>query len=601
MAELMDNIVFNEALVTPGYRVEAVVGTTYSMDLETLLEVPIALGEISVSAKEYLQKPHYLLDIIKQMAHKMCIFCNAGSIYSPFRKAEETRNSLIGDRILTLLEHCIYPIQLPAIEKMICNFHPKIWCIYEVKKDGSDRQVKVMVMSRNLTYSRDLDAVCVLTGKVCDDITEDAQRRHKPLIDFLQWLCENSEQEKKCENVMSPIIKALKKVESFNPDNSMFADYSFLPMGISEEYQGKRFLEELQHQKGDLIVLSPFVDTDTLSALTRHKKRRLLITRPETCNEQLMQLVENELYVPKTSFGSDEDDGSEVNLHAKMYFSFAEKNKFYTGSTNATHNGFANNVEFLLALTFKPYQTSFDQVYKQLIEENGSFYEQANCLSSSEAEEDLKREMQRTLRLAISKIAEATVEKYENGLFRVTVAAQHIESEYPISLVPIYRKDKETEYGEKMVFEPLELIDLSELYVLTCGEVCSVIRIYTPYMPVGREDAIIKQLLDTPQKVIDYLSYMLSYDPEGYLEDMLQHSSQKGETGMSGSGDFKGLHLYEDMLRMAYQDPERILRAKETISKCPKDVDIQPLKELLDKMEKVVPKIELMKKGGENG
>ena len=72
---MMDDIVFNEALVTPDYRVEAVVGTTYSMDLETLLEVPIALGEISVSAKEYLQKPHYLLDIISRMAHKFCIFC----------------------------------------------------------------------------------------------------------------------------------------------------------------------------------------------------------------------------------------------------------------------------------------------------------------------------------------------------------------------------------------------------------------------------------------------------------------------------------------------------------------------------------------------
>lgn len=598
MAELMDDIVFNEALVTPGYRVEAVVGTTYSMDLGTLLEVPIALEEISVSAKDYLQKPHYLLDIISRMAHKLCIFCNAGSIYSPFRKVEGERNSLIGDRILTLLEQCIYPIHLSTTDK-ICNFHPKIWCILESKKDGSDRQVKVMVMSRNLTYSHDLDAVCVLTGKVYNKVTDAERPKHQPLIDFLQWLYENSGPQKKCSSVIYSLIDALKKVKSFNQGNSMIADYCFLPMGITQ-YDGKRVLDELQNQKGDMIVLSPFVDKETLESLTKQKKRMILITRPETCTEPLRQLVRNALYVPKASFGSDEEDSMEVNLHAKMYFSFDGKNKLYVGSTNATHNGFANNVEFLLALTFKPYQTSFNQIYQQLITENGSLYEPAICISSSDPNEDMKREMQRILRLAISKIAHATVETNQNGLYRVLVDAQHLETDYPISLAPIYRKEKQVVYGAKMVFESLTLSDLSELYLLTCGEVCSVIRIYTMKMPKGREENIIKLLLDTPQKVIDYLSYMLSFDPEGYLEDMLQRSWQKGDSNTSNGNVFSGLHLYEDLLRMTYQDPERIIRAKEIISRCSKEVEISSLEKLLDRIGKVIPRIKQMKKGEKN-
>ena len=62
--ELMGNVLYNESLLTPGYQVEAAIGTSYSLDLETLLEVPLALGELTGNAEQYIQRPYYLLDVI---------------------------------------------------------------------------------------------------------------------------------------------------------------------------------------------------------------------------------------------------------------------------------------------------------------------------------------------------------------------------------------------------------------------------------------------------------------------------------------------------------------------------------------------------------
>ena len=158
--ELMGEVLYNEALLTPGYMVEAAIGTTYSLDLETLLEIPLAFGELTGCAEQYLQRPYYLLDVISKVSSKFCVYCNAGNIYSPLRKNEKEEfqaNALLGERILTLLEECVCQVQPAAHHNSFASFHPKVWIILEKQTGTENRQLKVMVMSKNLTYATDSD------------------------------------------------------------------------------------------------------------------------------------------------------------------------------------------------------------------------------------------------------------------------------------------------------------------------------------------------------------------------------------------------------------------------------------------------------------
>ena len=60
----------------------------------------------------------------------------------------------------------ICAITLQAKGGGFVNFHPKVWIIKETNPDTGDQQIKLIVLSRNLTGSNDLDVVCELIGKI---------------------------------------------------------------------------------------------------------------------------------------------------------------------------------------------------------------------------------------------------------------------------------------------------------------------------------------------------------------------------------------------------------------------------------------------------
>ena len=66
-----------------GYTLDFAVGTTYSLDLEALLGVPVSLGLLEDADSEQLCSPLYVLEAVRTSAHKIALFCNAGGIKLP--------------------------------------------------------------------------------------------------------------------------------------------------------------------------------------------------------------------------------------------------------------------------------------------------------------------------------------------------------------------------------------------------------------------------------------------------------------------------------------------------------------------------------------
>ena len=127
-------------------------------------------------------------------------------------------------------------------------------------------------------------------------------------------------------------------------------------------------------------------------------------------------------------------------------------------------------------------------------------------------------------------------------------------------LCPLGCDAKEQTLANDMAFEGLKLEQLTEFYVLRVKDLRRVIKITTKGMPTDERDkAIFRSLINTKAKFINYLAFMLTNDVEQYILE----SQQLERELLSGNAKEKeqiiSTSLYEDMVRMAYTNPERIV------------------------------------------
>src|SRR5262249_14848714 len=113
--------VLGEALVPPpGYRADAVIALTYSLDLPMALALPLAMlreGELAGETLESVPRIE-VFEALRRLIPCYRVFCDAGGIYQPPRRRL---------RILPLLESVIVPISIPAPPSgRRPPFHPKL-------------------------------------------------------------------------------------------------------------------------------------------------------------------------------------------------------------------------------------------------------------------------------------------------------------------------------------------------------------------------------------------------------------------------------------------------------------------------------------------
>ena len=565
MDNLWNDIVYTDVMQSDGYVVDYSVLTTYSLDMPSLLSVPFMLGTMSDLTEASLRSPHLVLEAVNKSAGKFSVFCNAGCIAVP------QANS----KLYALLERSVVQIALPARGAGFVNFHPKVWVIKESNPDTEESQIKVVVLSRNLTCSNDLDVVCELVGSIgAKQATRKSRIRHKPLADFLDWLAERSTN--KIRKQIRSIINDLDYVELFELKNSPFDDYDFLPMGI-EGYDGmEQCLETfmLDHAT-EMVVISPFIDQKTLSemAACSPKARKTLITRHASVKNETLSLFNDGVYAPKEVLTDKVEKDIVVDLHEKVYFIRSYEgnltyNHLYLGSTNATRNGFDRNVEFLLHLRFASYKTSYDKFRGELIHEGKDcMFEQVTAVPTDiKDQENTPDELQ--LRLAIASIQKAEI-KQHGECYTITLFCKKTRlPKEDVIIYPLGCQAMEKTLTEGTTFEKMELAMLTEFYVLVVGDIRRVIKIDTTGMPIEERDrAIFRSIINTKGKFISYLAFMLTDDAERYVVESQQMEKELADMTASAKEQEISVSLYEDMVRMAYTDPDRIAAIRSVIER----------------------------------
>lgn len=597
--ELLKDLIYGEQLVTPGCKVEFAVGLTYSLNLEAMLTVPLAFGDLGELDSDVKLSPAYLLEGIRRSSDKIVLFCNKGGIHVP----QETRT------IYSLMEGSIFEVQNE--KDILSNFHPKIWLVHEIDKDGLD-WLKLSVMSRNLDFSTYLDICCSLRGRINKRRSSKGMEKHKPLKDMLFWLSDYANA--KAEKVRQ-IAGLLDYVDHFEVDSPFQKEdearnedegYGFFPFVYGKEEFAEYGSYLNKYMPGDrILVISPFIDVSTLSWLTSRvrkdwgyeSKNTILITRKEYVTKEVFDLFE-QVWIPNDTM--IDNTTANVDLHAKMYLTQRLTGQdlgytLYLGSTNATKNGFNKNAEFLLRLHYK--RTTTDRI-KELLEEMVSEHRFVVMdAPNPEASNDRPRnEKELALKRAVSCLNKATIKESDvMGLYDIKLSAySRSKFDEDITIRPLQCRNLWKPIGQQVDFNELVPSLLSEFYVLRkpCDDgtfIEMVAKVKTSGMPANRDEAIYQSIITKKEELLDYVAFMLSDRPAEFFYEQQIMEMQKGAAG--SVQQTSTMPLYEQLLRTASNNPEQINEVIKFIKKMNKDIVPVELMNMLQMFQNVSKQI----------
>ena len=157
-----------DALRPPaGHLLDHAVATTFTLDLETALMVPLAFAGFQFDEQP---DPIEVMESLRGMSERFDVFHQAGAISSGTWPSD----------LLALLEDVVHGVRQPRPGHI---FHPKVWVLRFADKSGQPH-FRLLVLSRNLTNDRSWDTLLWLDGQV----GEQRKESNAPLTRFINAL-----------------------------------------------------------------------------------------------------------------------------------------------------------------------------------------------------------------------------------------------------------------------------------------------------------------------------------------------------------------------------------------------------------------------------
>ena len=565
-----DRINYGEVLMPPvGYKLERAIGTTYSLDLETLTAVSIALGLIEDTDSELINNPISMLSALQKISDKIVVFCEAGQIKLPSKT----------NALCLTLEKMVVPVSVPFDRKInrYPAFHPKTWLLEYSNEDG-EKQYRFVVMSRNMTFDHSWDVACALDG----DTTSEGEVSAEPIVEFLKFLRKQLNKElinyARQYSDLSYMIKTVQKVR-FQVENG-FSECVIMPMGIGAESYNMASDWLFTENFHELVVMSPFLTGSVIKGFNDPGKTltgttRTLITRrselPKITSEKAsnfdVYVMKDDIIDGESSISDGEDEQSEQesgkqDIHAKIYVRRKySTTDLYLGSMNASYAAINSNVEMMLRLRTKNSVLNGEKFLADIMGEDREgkknpfelvIPEDMDGSEDTSLQDQVEQRIKEICRIKMT----ATVES-NDGRYDIRVAADIDDKQDGVVIKPL-RSNKESVLMSEMAFNSLEMLQLSEFYVASVTiEDCTlerVIMIPTSGIPEGRDAEIIKNVIKTRNQFIEYVAFILGDD---YVQSFLENKKSSGGYGEWDQNSAMPA-VYEKMLKTSISDPDRL-------------------------------------------
>lgn len=590
----MNDLVYNEIVATPGYELEFAVGTTYSLDAEAYLAIALSFARLGDATDADFQSPLRLLEGLRQANKRVAIFCNRGGLQPPVRT----------NPLYAMLDKSVFEVADESKGKELANFHPKIWVIKEHSLDDrSKRQIKLIVMSRNLTKDSSLDIAVTMTAPLGIRTNAELRRKHQPLKDLLFILADkaNAYKRKKIKQLANE-LDTMGSLKLAHP----YEDYEFLPIHFGENLNPAINLRQVLPGER-MAVVSPFIDAETLMRLNdyRRTQEKLLITRLDSLTPEIMELYSGgNMEVWVMSQIAEQNDIQPMNLHAKMYFSWGIKGggiNLWLGSANATHSGFYRNSEFMVKLKLKRGRNQFEDFKAEFCDEKKQMCERITSLPDIETVKE-DNSLAISVRKNLISRNNLTAQVVSTGDdYIITVNAKRIKDIHgKITLAPIQEPWNEVELTPELQQCRVKVTTrshLSEFYILKVvpfdediTPVKIVIKINTTGIPEDRDDHIFRSLIDTRDKFLNYVEMMITDRPQELASLMLQ-TDDTISMGSNAMVTHRGNTLYESLLRIAATNPDRLEDIEDLVNRLDTKVVPDSFRQMSEMFKRSIKKL----------
>ena len=541
----------------PGHSLDRAVATTFTLDLETALMVPLALAGFRFNEDP---DPIEIMEALRRMSERFDIFCQAGAI-----SAAKWPSDLVA-----LLEKSIHEVRRPRSGRI---FHPKVWALRLLDPAG-DPSFRLVVLSRNLTASRSWDTILWLDGQ------PQGRRPHAnnaPLARLIAELPHFTVRDltRERHDALGELAGDLRRVNWELPEGAR--EVHFHPIGIPGS---RSFPIEEQFSGYRKLVISPFIRDGLIRRVLspRADQKSALISRSEELGTLQPDTIESlDVYeldsASQLSMEEDREDKDRAfltNLHAKVFvIERARLAHLFVGSANATEGAFSGNVEFLCEIVGQVAKFGVDSLL-------GDDAPLRSMLTSYVASEAVEVEQTSTVGRALEGLLIdiagrvgfcTTVTRDSDGWIpRITAGSEfpRIPAATSVTIATHNRPSETYELhpGEPIEIElsPREIADITPFLQLiatqtdegTVVERSTVVCSQLDGEPDDRYHEIFARQIDTPEKFMRLLALLMGFA----TGDVVAREEGTGGSGSWSTGTGPG--VLELLARALSENPEAI-------------------------------------------
>lgn len=563
----------------PGFQLDRAIGTTYSLDLMTMLSLPLSFALLDMTDREgkLPSDPVALLHALRAYANRLTIFCQAGGIAVPAQRHP----------LYAHLEEVIVPVR-----KEGGAFHPKIWAL-RFTSPGEPVRYRFLCLSRNISGDPSWDTLLALDGELVE--RQNAFARNHRLANFLLALPRLAADglHKRHRSAVTLFAKELRRVRFQLPEP--FEDYEFYPMGLPGFMPPK-----VAKGARRLLVLSPFLSAPFLREIAETVPAAILISREDSLDAidaDTLGKFEKVHAIDDAASGNDEaaetadapaplvtpsDDraaDAARGLHAKLYLADAGWNsELWTGSANATSAGFHRNVEFLTRLTGRKSKLGIDAFLSGAsgCEGFSQFLAPYKIPESQLIVNDVAEKNARSaeeLRTMIATLPLRLEIARKENLYRLTLRTRATAKAkinatavtWPITLAQGAARPMAPVFsGNDLVFDGLSSQALTAFLavMVTAGRGENVVKLrFVLKLPLSgapedRFETLLHHVLGDPASVLRYLLFLIHHDGlhSGRITDLFTPTYNPAER-LGGRGA-ASIPLFEELSRALATQPE---------------------------------------------
>jgi hypothetical protein len=559
-----------DALRPPtGWRLDAAVATTYTLDINTLLLAPLSMAAYD-QADQGIDNAatHELLEAIRRYADRTTIFCQAGGIHVPstYRK------------LTVFAEDSIVEVAPPAGRV----FHPKIW-VLRFTNAADQFTHRLVCLSRNLTGDRSWDTVLSTE----EDRSAASQMSADPAAGFLEDLLTMSVRPVPTarEILVSSIAESLRGRALAVP--TPFTAGSLRPLGTA---RGEPWAMPATADR--CLVISPFLDVSTVRRIPAGST---IVSRPDTFDRlgaraldghNLLVLQPHAEAPPEEMEDEAEDEDQtdrplevKTGLHAKVLaWDTGSASILLTGSANATSAAFGGNVEFGVVLSGPASKCGAAAILKDTEKETGLLRLLQPYTPSADPTPDdayeLEREIEEFHIALAAKKPEYRVASLDDGY-----VARLAWEEVPVVLGQTWvrpitlKKEYDRALAADNVWQGLGHSDLTPFLSVRTRlerngvtvEQSSAIRAELVGAPDDRARRVLRDLLSHVEDVLRYLALLLKDpgidDVAGAILDAT-NDEPSGTPPWDNNGWYDDLVVLEPLVRAFARDDGSLTRVQ---------------------------------------